>query len=453
MTSLLVVCLHVVFDTVFGWTLLSLHPHDRSPAETLLLSVLLGMYVETISAATLMFLGIPLVAAGIATAGGMGALTVTAFYWGRMHRPRLSFEWPKWYEWVLLTAVGEKVLFAAWQLIRTPTYFEDALAHWSGRARSLFGGVNWSVDAASPVFLAGYIGYNSYPLQTIIWRALSAKLNGAWTEIISRADGLIFFLVTAGTIWLAVKRFSNIRWLAAAAAFVVSAVPLQVWHAAAGYSDIAVQAFLVAALAAILRKEWVLGGVMAAGSLWSKNDGLVLYVPSLLVACALLQYPQDKGRTGWNNVGRFLLGLATVAPWLIFNYVHRLGIRPGRNVVTWHSDAPALLWEALMKSPTSSILWIAIFAGVAACCLSMFKDTAGRALIFAFSISLGSILFVFTSTNAYQFLVDETTIHRVMLQFSAMAILTVTYGLSLKAGSIDPAVRNISKRRAACIKN
>jgi hypothetical protein len=68
-------------------------------------------------------------------------------------------------------------------------------------------------------------GNSSYPLLVVVWRALSAKLNDGWTETISRADGLIFFIVIVGTVRLAVRRFSSTRWLAAAAAAVVATVP------------------------------------------------------------------------------------------------------------------------------------------------------------------------------------------------------------------------------------
>ena len=48
-----------------------------------------------------------------------------------------------------LAVIAEKLLFATWQLARLHTYFDDALMHWSGRSRSLFGSVNWSLDPAS----------------------------------------------------------------------------------------------------------------------------------------------------------------------------------------------------------------------------------------------------------------------------------------------------------------
>jgi hypothetical protein len=430
-TAFPAICGHVVFNVLMGWTLLSLCRRERAWGEALSLSVLLGMYAETLSAATLMFLGVSLSVAGLAVLALAGGGMAVALYRGRLRFPHISIERPKWYEWLLLAAVGEKALFALWQLTRTHIYFDDALTHWSGRARALFGGVNWSLDPASPVFLAGHAGSPHYPLQTTLWRALTAKLSGGWSDAVARADGLIFFVVIIGAIWLAVWRFSGVRWLAAGAAFTASAVPLHAWHAAAGYSDIAVEAFAVTALAALLRGEWLLGGVMAAGAAWSKNDGLALYFPALLIAAGLLQGGR-RLREGGRNVGRFLAGFATLAPWLVFKYVHSLGVSPGRTGLGWHPDAPGLFWDRVMMGPTSGILWICVFACAVWTGRAMFRDTAGRALLAAFLTSLGGIVFVFVFTDAYAFLKDQTTIHRSMMQFSGVAILAMTYGVWLK---------------------
>ncbi|MSS73432.1 MAG: hypothetical protein EXS64_18375 [Candidatus Latescibacteria bacterium] len=431
MIALLVVCGHIAFNAVAGWALLSFCRHERTWAETLSLSVLLGVYAETLSVATLMFLGVSLTVSGLVVLALAGGGIAVALHRGQLKFPRVSIARPQWYEVALLITVGEKVLFTLWQLTRTHTYFDDALTHWSGRARSLFGGVNWSLDRASPFFMAGHVGSEHYPLQTTLWRVITARLSGEWNEVLSRADGLLFFVVLVGAVWLAVWRFSNIRWLAAGAAFTVSAVPLHVWHAAAGYSDIAVEAFAVAALAALLRGEWLLGGVMAAGTAWSKNDGLALYFPALLIAAGLLQGGRALRAKG-QNVGRFLIGSATLAPWLVFKYVHALGVSPGQNRLGWHPDAPGLFWNTVMMGPTSGILWICVFACAIWTGRAMFRDTTGRALLAAFLACLGGILFVFGFTDAYAFLKDQTTIHRSMMQFSGVAILIMTYGIWLK---------------------
>ena len=390
--------------------------------ETVLAGVLVGMYVETGLAAILLYAGVLLSTAGLITAAVMIVACAAAYFFGGRHRARFTWDGLKWFEWLSVLAIAETALFALWQLVRTPTYFDDALQHWSGRARALYGGINWSLDPHSPSFMGAQTGNNNYPLLAVVWRALSAKLAGGWNETLSRADGLIFFVVIVGTVWLAVRRFSNTPWLAAASAAVAATVPLHAWHAAAGYSDIAVEAFTVCSLAAILRKEWFLGGVLAAGSLWSKNDGLFLFLPGLVAAAALI----DR-----RKLGSFFAGLATIAPWLIFNEFYGLGTTSGHAHLGWHSEAPGLLWNAIVGSGASSILWISVIACVIWRGAQMFRNEAGRGLLAAFAISFAAILFVFSCSDSFAFLKDQTTIHRTLMQFSGPAILICAYGLSL----------------------
>jgi hypothetical protein len=206
-----------------------------------------------------------------------------------------------------------------------------------------------------------------------------------------------------------------------------------VLHAAGGYSDIALEAFSVAALAAGLRREWFCAGVMAAGAAWSKNDALVLYVPALLAAAICMRDRRQNGLFRWRSGTWFLAGFATIGPWLVFNYFNRLGIAPGPSGLAWHPDAPRLFVAALV-SPASSILWIAVFAALIYSARAMLKDRVGRGLILAFSISFAAIAFTFICTGAYQFLRDETTIYRTLMQFSGTALVIAAYGLSLRNG-------------------
>jgi len=438
--TLLLIIAHAGLDAVFGWSLLNTRRQERTWLETAVVSVLLGMYVETLVVAVLMFLGMNLVTAGIVTALAMSALTVALLPRSWRSSPALQVKALHWYEWALLGVTGEKIVFAVWQLVRFHTYFVDALMHWSGRARALDGEVNWSMDPASPFFLGKYIGSANYPLQTILWRALSAKLNGEWNEVISRADGVIFYVVIIATVWAAVYRFSKSRALAAAAAFVVSAVPLEAWHAAGGYSDIAVEAFVVAAVSALMRKDWFASGIMIAAAVWAKNDALVIYFPALLLAVVAMQI-HGQGKTHWRPLGSFALGFVTIAPWLIFNYSHSLGVTPVPASLQGHPGVPRLLFDAFFTSPTSSVLWSVMLPCLVYFGFSMFKEPTGRALFLAFSAMLLSILFLFTATSAYLFLVNESTIHRVLMQFSATAILIATYGLWLKLRSPEQPLR------------
>jgi len=447
LNSVLILAGNVLVCATFGWAVLCVGAHERSSTETLFLSILVGMYIETLVAAIQMFLGLSLGIAGFTTVVAMAGVAIGIFYKHGVKTVRFAIDGPKWYEWLVLAAIAEKVLFAVWQLTRTHAYFQDALLHWSGRARALYGQANWSFDPSSPFFMGGYIGNRSYPLLTVLWRSLNAKFSGNWNDLIARADSLIFFVVVVGIVWIAVYRISNLRWMGAAAAYIVAAIPLHAWHAAAGYSDIAVEAFCVASVAALLRREWLWAGVMSAGAIWSKNDALVLYMPGIFAAAALMQVDTAKRQLDWRNLRQFLMGFATVLPWLAFNFIHGLGLTSAGGQLGWHGDAPSLLWHALIESPTSSILWICILAAIVYTGMPMLKDLTGRALMAGFFLSLSAILFIFTATSAYEFLLDETTIHRVMMQFSGMAILTAMYGLSLKTPEFATAAATAKKSK------
>src|SRR5206468_7369162 len=109
-------------DILFGCSLLSYWTEERSAAETLAVSALVGIYFETLLAATLLFLGLDVTSAGIAVAGLMFVSIAAELYGGKLHLGLPVMERPRWYEWLLLISIGEKLLFAGWQLVNTRTY-------------------------------------------------------------------------------------------------------------------------------------------------------------------------------------------------------------------------------------------------------------------------------------------------------------------------------------------
>jgi hypothetical protein len=429
---------HLILNLLIGWTALSFFSNNRIWAESIVVSLLCGIYLETLFIASLLFIGIPIKISVITLIAGVLILGAVTWRKGNIRIPKLSMGKLKWYEWILLLSIGEKILFGAWQLIKTPLYFDDAMTHWSGRARSLFGNINWSFNPESSVFL-GYTGSKNYPLEIPIWRAVTAVFNGSWNDIIGRIDGLVFFITIIISIWLIVWRFSQIRWLATVAAFIISALPLQIWHAVAGYGDIAMEAFAVASLAALLRREWFLAGILAAATAWIKNDGLLLFIPALFIMAGLLQFSIQETiefkwfqKEKWKNISNFLLGIITLMPWLIFKYIYSLGVTPGNEKFSLHLDAPKLFWDYVINGPSHSIFWIFIVIALLCSLIKMYKDKTGRALLGLLLTSFLIIAFIFTCTDAYIFLINGMTIHRTMLQFYGFAVVVSIYGVWLE---------------------
>ncbi|MBF0289576.1 MAG: hypothetical protein HQM14_17320 [SAR324 cluster bacterium] len=433
--TILAIIGHLVLNFLLGWSLLSLKPKERNWGEHLVSALALGIYTETIFVATMMFLGLGLKTAIMITASVLTGLTFLTWKRGHLRFPSLVIEKPKWYEWLLLLTVGEKIAFIGWQIFRMDLHFDDATNHWAGRAHSLFGGINWSFDPDSPLFLGSHIAFKNYPLGTIMWSTITAVMNGEWNDVIARIEGLVFFCLIVATVWSAVWRFSQSRWFAAFAAFTVSALPLHVWHAASGYSDTAVTTFGVLALAVLLRKEWFLAGIMVAGAAWSKNDGLALFAPSIFVGVGLWQFSwQDIikirwfEKQKWQNIGCCFLGIATLAPWYLYKQWHSLSLSEHMDF-TWHPDAPNLFWDYVMMGPTNSILWICLFPVMVVASFVLHQREAGRAVFGVFWTTFAVIIYVFFFTSAYEWLKIQTTVHRTMLQFSGIAVIASSYGI------------------------
>ncbi len=290
------------------------------PAE----ACILGLFAETTLAAALLALGLPLPAA----LGAAWAAALAGLGWAVCKRrsallpPRPRR--PAWHEWLLLAVAAEKLLSVGRTLAASPIIFDDALTAWAGRARALFGGVNFSWDPASPVFL-GFTGPKDYPLSGPLWNAGSALLAGGWDDALARADGALAWLALAGMLWAAVRRGTGSPLAGSLAGLAALLLPFPFWHALAGYADLPSGAAATACLVLLLRGAYLPAGLAAAAAVWAKNDALYVFAPALLLACLLRLFSlrdlallrlADPVRA--KSLGLFLAGMAACAPWLAF---------------------------------------------------------------------------------------------------------------------------------------
>ncbi|MFQ5559071.1 MAG: hypothetical protein ACE5FU_00600 [Nitrospinota bacterium] len=431
MTTLFALAGHILLNFLQGWAVLRHVTGENRRIETLCASVLVGIYLETLLLGVFLFFGFSFSGAPVFI------LLLTLFFvvlsvtkkkiMFSFNGRRFSGTYPRWFEVVVLLLVFEKIGFSLWALNSTPVYFDDALTHWAARGKALFGGVNWSFEPGSDVFM-GFTGHKHYPLMTPLWRAATATFVGQWNDTFARADGLIFFVVTLLTVWSSVFRFSESRFLAAVSVFLLSSLPFHIWHSFSGFSDIAVEVFCVASLAALLRKEWFLAGVFAAGTAWAKNDGVVLCIPPLFLAGVVVQ-PTIRGalRAG----GKFILGVGTLVPWFGFKIFLLPGISPGGEGFSLHTDVFRQFARIVVNGPTHSIFWIFVALLFCTTFHLLVQDYFGRGLLVFLITSLLTILLVFGMTDAYRFLVNEMTVHRTMLQFYGVSVVFCMYAVSL----------------------
>ena len=368
----------------------------------------------------------------------------------------------KWYEWGLILLIVEKIGVIIWQLLSTPTYHSDTLKFWATFGKALYSGDNLSVNPEHVNFLARPLTrIVDYPFQIPIYRAIQATFNFEWNEFVARCDGLVFFLILCGLVGSFFYELTKKRWMSLGAMYIIASLPLQVWHAASGYADIAIEAYIAAAVISFIRKEWLLCGVLMAGATWTKNDGLALFLPGILAAGFV--YHIFSKEVIWSEkikkMGQFVGGYALAIPWLIYQAIYGASVlnqflipfkqkedlsyqnydpNDYKVVLTQVGErfedlAPSyqLFWDSVFLGSSHGIFWLVIFIALLLLLKRMLSDLMGRSLLLFFLIYCSTIYYLFTYTHAYEYLLIETTVHRVLLQFSTAALIIVGYGMSL----------------------
>ena len=432
-------------------------------------ALLIGIFIETMLGFILLWLGSTIMVSIISTFILVFLLNVkylrniksnSSNALKSFKRFFLDFKTFTWYEWVLSLFILEKFAVIFWQLYRMPTYYSDALKHWATSGRAIYSGMNWELSRGWEFLGRKLELVLDYPLQLPIWRAVSATLNGEWNDFIARGDGLVFFslicLLVGGIFWQLTER----RWMALGAILIVASLPLQVWQAASAYVDLPVETYVVAGIIAFIRKEWWLCGLFTAGAVWSKNDGLALYLPGLLLAGFIYHF-LVKG-VPWVDrlkyTGQFIVGFSLVLPWLIFqafytDSVFTRIIDPIKQLLSdnsyntddyqvlliqfgkkFESSTPSyeLFWEYVFLGSSHGVFWLVMFVGILLLIKQLILDRIGRSLLAFFIVTCIIIFYIFTYTPAYEFLLIQTTIHRTMLQFSASSLVIFGYAMSLK---------------------
>ncbi|NRB50083.1 MAG: hypothetical protein HRU41_20570 [Saprospiraceae bacterium] len=468
MIALLIFFAHVMLSWLWGRGVLSIF-RSSSSSPPFYISLLFGMTLETMFVFLLMINGVPHHLAFYIILGGALVLNLSTLSGLWKERPdiseSLSTWWSKlkvlrWYEHALLVLLFQKLGLVLWQLYRMPTFSSDAIKHWSTQARAIYGQANFSLDARQGNFLARQLEVVlDYPLQLPIWRANSALLNGGWNEFVSRSDGLLFFLLTISITYVAVRQLSGKRSWGLGAAYLLTSLPLMVWHGAAGYADLAITTFLLAAVASFIRKEWLYCGLCMAGAIWAKNDGFAVYLPGIFAAILVYLFfsKSDTITKRLKPLQHFAGGLALVLPWLAFQYIYfesvalkliaplqnLLGEIPvevleqpillGQVGTRFEGSPPSyqLFWDYVFTGQTHGLFWIGIGIGLLMVSKRLLQTVEGKALLAFFLCTAFVIYYIFTFSPAYEYLLIQTTIHRTLLQFSGAALLVVAYGVSL----------------------
>ncbi len=430
------IILHVIGDIVFGISLLQISGVRQINLLRITQAFVIGMLFETSLGFVASMLGFkPLTAFLIISVFGVAGLLYMIY----IKKSKLQINSIGHHlkftlgEIILLLFIFIKIVTVFLSWIRFPLYFDDAMTHWSGRGKALYGEINWSLDPESINFMGGQFGYDEYPLLSVIWRANGAWLNGGWSELISRADSFMFFLVLIYSVYHLTKFLTKQRWMALAASLLTCALPLQFAHAASGYSEIILQALGIMFLIALIKKEYMVAGLITSTAIFAKNEGLVLYLP-LFFILVLWNIVASNKNTGslFRNLLKFLLASGVlILPWIIFKLVNDVPLTtPTQAEYYYHDGSLGLFFEAMFQSSSSSIYWSLIFILSAINIMRIIKDQNLKMILVLLLGLIIAYILIFCFTGANIFLVNQATIHRSLLQIAPIGIVLMTAGFS-----------------------
>ena len=347
-----------------------------SHTERIAYGFLLGGSVFSYSAFWLVLIGLPLTFAGMLIVHILLLLVLGGFFLWRLHgvtalrspllpvsplaepkSRRLSFLIAWCVVWTLV-----KVMTGGYDLLSTPSYFNDTYASWNMRAKVFF--VEESLllgrEPTDEYFFGGRVP--SYPLTVHLSKVWIAKTVGNWNESAVNSIHLFWFLALLGIFFSALKRELNAAWAIAGTAALVS-LPLLLVHGVNAYSDVLMGGFVFAALYSFYRwmkegdegakRSWLLifAGFSAA-MIFVKNEALLIFIPTIgiLFAYACSKAPSTKHQilnksqalnpkrvSAWNlgfisdlgfGIWDFLIWLlivsSVVVPWTLFKWFEGL---------------------------------------------------------------------------------------------------------------------------------
>lgn len=395
---------------------------------------LIGFLIESMLIFALFSLGVRF-AESVFIVNGLLLIVATFLWlkWGRFSSI-LKPARPNALEYLLLLFVAERVVFSISGYSLIPMHFSDALSHWGGRSRALYGEINWSFDQSSVAWL-GHVGREGYPLGSHIWKATTSILASKWDDWIARMDSLFFFLALVAMVRSSLLSHRLSRNIAAGSVLILLTMPLLGWNLITGYSDIAVAAFVTGSFSALLNKNYFLAGMFLAGTVWVKNDGLVLFLPAIFFGAFLMLFfsgktvlAELKNKYNWLKLAEMVSGFLFALPWFVFKIMYGLGIDPhDQTTFGWHEGSPGLFVDKVIASPNHSILWIGLTALVVLGTKEIFSDIVKIVSLAVIFIYCAMVFIVFSFTNAHDYLVAEVTIHRSILQ--AYGIVCIFMGL------------------------
>jgi hypothetical protein len=226
-------------------------------------------------------------------------------------------------------------------------------------------------------------------------------------------------------------------------AYVAASLPLMAYHAYAGYADLLLSLLLTGCLMYgyefITTRDALSGLVSAlllAGCLFIKNEGIVLFLPVIIVTMAGLLWSRQLSAKS----AALYLGIAVfwILPWVVLKAYFGLPYAPTESTSGFviHVEGLGELFSVLFMQGSFNLF--GVFLVFTACLFApVWWRTEVRWLALPVFLLIGAILAVFLLTKNYAFLENQMTINRTLLIWMPSYIYLAGVSAARKWGGND----------------
>lgn len=244
--------------------------------------------------------------------------------------------------WMLIKIVTTATFF----LLLSPTYLDDSLDAWNMRGKLFYYDQTMTLvlPAENPATSPG--GVSSYPPTVPLLKTWVASLSGEWNEGLINSIHIVWYLAALVLVFYAIRRHADLFW-ALTGTYLLGSMPLYLMHGTNAYADAFLSVHVFAAISMVFHAAKAdtadgcrgflrLGALFAALLPFTKNEGMLVYLPPLLLllVCTLLFLEKKTLFTRRDTIrtlayyGGALLCIA--GPWLFFKWANGLTFGNGK---------------------------------------------------------------------------------------------------------------------------
>ena len=337
--------------------------------------------------------------------------------------------------------MGAKILAGFLMLTTTPVYWDDVFNNWNMRGKIFFLEHKLSLISLSGNEEVVTGGTHSYPPTVPMVKAWLALLAGRWNEGLVNTVHIVWYLAALGLAYCFLRRTTSRR-TALIGTYLLGSIPLFLVHGSNPYADVFVAAHIFAAtglLASALsahtnpqRRTFLkLTAVACALLMFTKNEGLVLHLPPLLLLAGLsLVWMRRKSFLTHREVlhaAAWFVGCVGVVgiPWVTFKWMHHLPFGNAKSLsgltFAWQEHVLYAISVNTFFEGNWLFLYPILMGLMVACWRRAFRTPAIIFSAFFLMIYLGQLpLFLFTGLSTEVIL--QTGYARGLIQLAPVAV-------------------------------